>query len=262
MSKEKDPAFLFYSSDFITGTLMMSNEEVGKYIKLLCVQHQHGGLIEKDYFNSFVGDSVLIRKKFLEIEEGFYNERLYKEMLKRKDKSNSLSANAKKRWDKDIQKQYKSNAKASDLHSGLHMPIDYDNEDVNRDIKEDKRIVKERRGFIKPTIEQVRAYCVERKNSVNPEKWMNHYEANGWMVGKNKMSDWKASVRTWENSTINDGTPKRIVAPKRVVTKKCWKCEKEYHTDNESMQFCPECFKVVRAEQETKMQEIVRKAGK
>ena len=46
----KDPAFLFYTSDFLTGTMFMTDEEVGVYIRLLCVQHQHGGLIEKDIF--------------------------------------------------------------------------------------------------------------------------------------------------------------------------------------------------------------------
>ena len=52
--------------------------------------------------------------------------------------------------------------------------------------------------FIPPTIEEVSLYCKERKNSVNPESWMNHYQSNGWMVGKNKMKDWRAAVRTWE----------------------------------------------------------------
>lgn len=43
------------------------------------------------------------------------------------------------------------------------------------------------------------AYCRERGNNVNPKKWYDHYTANGWKVGKNKMKDWKAAVRTWED---------------------------------------------------------------
>ena len=54
--------------------------------------------------------------------------------------------------------------------------------------------------FIPPTIEQVREYCLERNNNINPDKWYDHYVSNGWMVGKNKMKDWKASVRTWEHT--------------------------------------------------------------
>jgi hypothetical protein len=62
-------------------------------------------------------------------------------------------------------------------------------------IREDKNIKK---GFVVPTIGEITSYCLERKNAVNPETWLNHYTSNGWMVGKNKMKDWKASVRTWE----------------------------------------------------------------
>lgn len=52
----------------------------------------------------------------------------------------------------------------------------------------------------KPTVEDVRAYCLERKNSVDPEAWMAHYEANGWKIGRNPMKDWRAAVRTWERN--------------------------------------------------------------
>ena len=59
---------------------------------------------------------------------------------------------------------------------------------------------KKRTAFKPPTIEEVRAYCLERGNSVDAERWHNHYRANGWMVGKTKMVDWKAAVRTWERN--------------------------------------------------------------
>ena len=49
----KDPAFLFYSSDFLTGTMFMSDSQLGKYIKILCTQHQKGHLSEKDMFIEF-----------------------------------------------------------------------------------------------------------------------------------------------------------------------------------------------------------------
>lgn len=66
-----------------------------------------------------------------------------------------------------------------------------------------------RRTFIKPTLEEVRAYCRERGNGINPEKWMAHYEANGWKVGRaaTPMVDWKACIRTWEGNHF--GTPTR-----------------------------------------------------
>ena len=55
--------------------------------------------------------------------------------------------------------------------------------------------------FIKPTVEEIRAYCRERKNSVDAENFFNFYESKGWLVGRNKMKDWRASVRTWEKKT-------------------------------------------------------------
>lgn len=52
--------------------------------------------------------------------------------------------------------------------------------------------------FVIPTIQEVSDYCRERGNSVDPQRFIDYYSANGWMVGKNKMKDWKAAVRTWE----------------------------------------------------------------
>ncbi len=52
--------------------------------------------------------------------------------------------------------------------------------------------------FIPPTLEEVAAYCQERNNGVDPQKWYDFYSAKGWMIGKNKMMDWRAAVRTWE----------------------------------------------------------------
>lgn len=50
----------------------------------------------------------------------------------------------------------------------------------------------------RPTLEEVASYCRERGKGVDPQKWFDHYSANGWKVGKNPMRDWKAAVRNWE----------------------------------------------------------------
>ena len=50
-------------------------------------------------------------------------------------------------------------------------------------------------------MDEVKAYCMERGNSVDPQKWFDYYTSNGWKVGKNPMKDWKACVRTWERNT-------------------------------------------------------------
>ena len=65
--------------------------------------------------------------------------------------------------------------------------------------KEDTNVSKKK--FVPPTVEEVRAYCQERGNKVDPQAFVDHYTSNGWMVGKNKMKSWKAAVGTWERSS-------------------------------------------------------------
>lgn len=54
--------------------------------------------------------------------------------------------------------------------------------------------------FAPPTLEDVKEYCMERGNGVDAQRFIDFYEMKGWMVGKNKMKDWKAAVRTWERN--------------------------------------------------------------
>ena len=60
---------------------------------------------------------------------------------------------------------------------------------------------KKRKRFIPPTLSEVQAYCKERNNNVDAETFVNFYQSKDWYVGKNKMKDWKAAVRTWENKS-------------------------------------------------------------
>ena len=60
--------------------------------------------------------------------------------------------------------------------------------------------------FVPPTLEDVKAYCQERNNGVDPNKWYDHYLAVGWKVGKNPMKDWKAAVRKWEEKKVVEYT--------------------------------------------------------
>ena len=87
-------------------------------------------------------------------------------------------------------------------------PKETPNENVNENVNEnDKKENIKRKTFCRPTIEEVKAYCKERKNSVDAEKFCDFYESKGWKVGKESMKDWKASVRTWEKGN-NSSPPK------------------------------------------------------
>lgn len=72
-----------------------------------------------------------------------------------------------------------------------------------KEVKELNNIVEKSIRFIPPHIEEVKNYCIERKNDVDPQKWFDFYTAKNWMIGKTKMKDWKAAVRTWENNNKN-----------------------------------------------------------
>ena len=51
-----------------------------------------------------------------------------------------------------------------------------------------------------PSLEEIRSYCQERGNQVDPEYFYHYYQSNGWRVGKNPMRDWKAAVCAWETN--------------------------------------------------------------
>jgi len=67
--------------------------------------------------------------------------------------------------------------------------------ELGKDSKDSKA-----KRFTPPTLEEVTAYCLERGNNVDPQHFIDYYTSNGWLVGKNKMKDWKAAVRTWERN--------------------------------------------------------------
>lgn len=66
-----------------------------------------------------------------------------------------------------------------------------------------KRI--KRKIFVPPSVDEVRVYCLERRNGIDPEAFVDFYASKGWLVGKTPMKDWKAAVRTWERSRTGTG---------------------------------------------------------
>ena len=81
-----------------------------------------------------------------------------------------------------------------------HVTLPDTDTDTDTDTEKGQKKGAKAKRFRPPTAEEVAAYCEERGNTVNPEKFVNHYEANGWMRGKTKLKDWKAAVRTWEQN--------------------------------------------------------------
>ena len=92
-----------------------------------------------------------------------------------------------------------------------------ENNTSNNNTSNKKEIYKEKR-FIKPTLEEVKEYCLERNNNVDAEAFIDYYEANGWVQGKGKpIKDWKACIRTWERNRINEHKETRYEREKRLL---------------------------------------------
>ena len=64
-------------------------------------------------------------------------------------------------------------------------------------------------AFTPPTVEEVADYCLERRNGISAQRFVDFYTSKGWMVGKTKMKDWKASVRTWEQDNKKQSAVKK-----------------------------------------------------
>lgn len=128
----KDPAFLFYSSDFLTGVSDLTMEERGQFITLLCLQHQKGHLTKKVMQLQCHGiPTADVLAKFRIDENGlYYNERVEQEREKRAAHSVKQRENAFKRWNKD-----KLSTKQT-LSDGNAMAMPLENENENEDVNE------------------------------------------------------------------------------------------------------------------------------
>lgn len=104
--KRQDPAYRLYTADFLVRTQSMTDEQVGKYIRLLCYQHQNGHLTKEDLLSFCKGEDNLVFSKFVKDEKGYYfNEEMENEVLRRAIVSESKSQNVNKRWEKEKDKK-------------------------------------------------------------------------------------------------------------------------------------------------------------
>lgn len=105
--------------------------------------------------------------------------------------------------------QFKADLNNSSMQGGTSVQHTDNNEYININTLSNKG----GHRFQKPSLEDVRAYCISRSNKVDPEQFYNFYESKGWVVGKSPMKDWRAAVRTWEKR-------EKEVAPRKRETRK------------------------------------------
>jgi len=188
----KDPAFLFYPGDYVSGTMGMTFEEKGAYMDLLMLQFNRGHM-NTHMIQHTVGhlwDQV--KCKFIQDQEGlWYNIRLDVEKDKRKTFTESRRNNMKPKNKSKDEPSYETHMQP---HMDSHM------ENVNKDINKDININKSKCSF-----EQVYEYMSLRigtnQAKIEAEKFVNYYESNGWKVGKNPMKSWGAAANNWITNT-------------------------------------------------------------
>jgi len=206
----KDPAFLFYSSDFLAGIQDLTMEERGQYITLLCIQHQKGRLTEKMIRLCCGNATADVLAKFQQDEDGlFFNQRLEIEVGKRKAHAEKQRTRAIDGWKKRKNQNCDTDATASTTAYATAMPLENENRNENEIIVEDANEKKvTRKKFVKPEEHDVYNLMGELNmkggNFLTEDKlvnfarvFMDHYEANGWIVGKVPMKDWQSTVRNW-----------------------------------------------------------------
>jgi uncharacterized protein YdaU (DUF1376 family) len=211
----KTPAFQFYPNDWLSSTniMLMTPAEEGAYIRLLAISwnNENCDLPDDDeqlailsrlgegWFN---GGSTKIRKCFKAKGNRLYNERLLEERKKQeewREKSRQGGIKSgKSRNNKDLDDE-------GSLKGGSEMVGTKREPKGNSSSSSSSSSSKKKKDIIiPPKIEDVTAYCQKRNNGIDPQTFIDHYEARGWIIGKNRMKDWMAAVRTWENNKKNN----------------------------------------------------------
>jgi len=189
----KDPAFLLYPQDFLVGTMTMTNEQVGKYVRLLCLQHQTGHLTEDDMLDICVEKDAKIWRKFVQDDDGlYYNNRLELETEKRRKYSESR----------------RNNRTSTNKTCKTYVPH---MENVN--VNEDEVKVEEKKGRGKclmrnsgVEVSHVREVFINTDDLKAADPKYYHSAALDWSDSKGEMrTDWIATIRGFARRDIKDG---------------------------------------------------------
>ena len=169
----------------------LPKEQAGELIQALCAYSFDDN--ENDIDDpALAAIFVMVKDKLDEDAEN------YEEVKKKR------TAAIKKRWgDKSQREEDTQENKSIEKNTNEYISIQNDSVSVSvsdsvsisKDIDKGNR---ERSAFRPPDVSEVRSYCQERKNKVDPERFVDFYTSKGWLVGKTKMKDWRAAVRNWE----------------------------------------------------------------
>jgi hypothetical protein len=188
----KDPAVLFYTSDFLSGTFTMTDEQVGKYIRLLCLQHQKGKLTEKDMLSICKAYDNEIYEKFDQVDGFFINDRMYNESIRRSKFTESRRNNAK-----SVKNDSISEASAKHMHK--HMETETETINVNKDIFINN--IEPYKNLLNESYQEFIDYWTEPSKSGKLR-----YEAQKFFDIKRRVNTWLQNKNKYGNSKNTDAT--------------------------------------------------------
>jgi hypothetical protein len=188
----KDPAVLFYTSDFLSGTFTMTDEQVGKYIRLLCLQHQKGKLTEKDMLSICKAYDNEIYEKFDQVDGFFINDRMYNESIRRSKFTESRRNNAK-----SVKNDSISVASAKHMHT--HMETETETINVNKDIFINN--IEPYKNLLNESYQEFIDYWTEPSKSGKLR-----YEAEKFFDIKRRVNTWLQNKNKYGNSKNTDAT--------------------------------------------------------
>lgn len=134
-----------------------------------------------------------VLREFFELRDGSWrSKRIDDEIDKFKSKSAKAKKSAETRWQRKADKGDANALQTQTEGNANHEPITTNQEPVTK-----KKTKTQPSHFIPPTAEDVRGYAAEKGLALDVDKYLDHYTANGWKAGANKVKDWKATVRNW-----------------------------------------------------------------
>ncbi len=181
-------SFLIYC-DIIHTVEQLTDEQAGDLFKHLL-----------RYVNDLnpQSDSVITKIAFEPIRQALKRDLDKYESIRKRN-----SDNARMRWDATASSGIPNDTKNADSDIVI-------GSDIDKDIK------KQRVVFEKPTLSELKTYMTEIGMADVSEKWFDYYESNGWLVGKNKMKNWRAAVRTWKNNNLSNNVTTPQVINRKV----------------------------------------------
>ena len=193
----KDPAVLFYTSDFLSGTFTMDNEQVGKYIRLLCLQHQKGKLSEKDMLSICKAYDSEIWDKF-KVEDGlYYNDRMLNETIRRQKFSESRRNNAKSPKKESTSEAYAEHMETETenrtitINENINIDFDWFWNDYDKKVGDKQKLKKKWNKLTDEERQNAMNYLDLYKQSVpdkqfrkNPETFLNNKSWNDEIINR------------------------------------------------------------------------------